>query len=62
MRPLFYHFRTDDLREPQRSSQRAVLRRHGAGLGDVLAALSSGNGSAKARIDAYLSAIAAGCP
>jgi hypothetical protein len=60
MRPRFYHFRTENLRGPQRSSQRAVLRRHGEGLGDVLAALSVGYGSAKARIDAYLSAIAHG--
>jgi predicted ATPase len=59
-RPRFYHFRTENLRGPQRSSQRAVLRRHGEGLGDVLAALSVGYGSAKARIDAYLSAITHG--
>lgn len=55
--PRFYHFRTENLRRPQRSSQRAVLQRHGEGLGDVLAALSVSNGSAKARIDSYLSAI-----
>jgi predicted ATPase len=59
-RPRFYHFRTENLRGPQRSSQPAVLRRHGEGLGDVIAALSAGDGPAKARIDAYLSAIAQG--
>jgi predicted ATPase len=58
--PRFYHFRTESLRRPQRSSQRAVLRRHGEGLGDVLAALSADYGSTKTRIDAYLSAIADG--
>jgi predicted ATPase len=58
--PRFYHFRTESLRRPQRSSQRAVLRRHGEGLGDVLAALSADYGSVKARIDAYLGAIAHG--
>ena len=58
--PRFYHLRAESLRRPQRSSQRAVLRRHGEGLGDVLAALSADYGSAKARIDAYLSAIAHG--
>jgi predicted ATPase len=59
-RPRFYHFRTENLRGPQRSSQRAALRRHGEGFGDVVAALSAGYGSAKARIDTYLSAIAHG--
>ena len=62
-RPRFYHFRTENLREPQRSSKTAVLRRHGEGFGDVLAALavgSAGQRSAKARIDAYLSAVAHG--
>jgi predicted ATPase len=58
--PRFYHFRTENLRRPQRSSQRAVLRRHGEGLGDVLATLSVGDGPAMARIDAYLSAIVYG--
>ncbi len=58
--PRFYHFRTESLRRPQRSARRAVLQRHGEGLGDVLAALSAGYGSAKARIDAYLGAIAHG--
>jgi predicted ATPase len=58
--PRFYHFRTESLRRPQRSSQRPVLRRHGEGLGDVLAALSTLDGSTKARIDAYLGAIAHG--
>jgi predicted ATPase len=61
--PRFYHFRTEILRRPQRSSQRAVLRRHGEGLGDVLTALNAGDVTAKrakARIDAYLSAIAHG--
>ena len=58
--PRFYHLRAESLRRPQRSSQRAVLRRHGEGLGDVLAALSADYGSAKARVDAYLSAIAHG--
>jgi predicted ATPase len=58
--PRFYNFRTETLRRPQRSSQRPVLRRHGEGLGDVLAALSADYGSVKARIDAYLSAIALG--
>jgi predicted ATPase len=60
MLPRFYHFRTESLRRPQRSSPRAVLRRHGEGLGDVLAALSADHGSTKARIDAYLGAIAHG--
>jgi predicted ATPase len=64
LRPRFYHFRTENLRRPQRSSQRAVLRRHGEGFGDVLsvlsAGLSAGHDAAKARIDAYLSAIAHG--
>ena len=60
MLPRFYHFRIENLRRPQRTSQHAVLRRHGEGLGDVLADLSAGYGSAKARIDAYLSAIAHG--
>lgn len=60
LRPRFYHFRTENLRRPQRSSQRPVLRRHGEGFGDVLAALSAGHDAAKARIDAYLSAIAHG--
>lgn len=60
MLPRFYHFRTESLRRPQRSSQRAVLRRHGEGLGDVLSALSADHRSTKARIDAYLSAIASG--
>jgi predicted ATPase len=59
-RPRFYHFRTANLRRPQRSSRHAVLRRHGEGLGDVLAALSADYGSTKARVDAYLSAIAQG--
>jgi predicted ATPase len=58
--PRFYHFRTESLRRPQRSSQHAVLRRHGEGLGDVLAALSAGYTSVQARVDAYLSAIAPG--
>jgi predicted ATPase len=58
--PRFYQFRTEILRRPQRSTQRAVLRRHGEGLGDVLGALSADYGSAKARIDAYLGAIAHG--
>lgn len=49
LRPRFYHFRTENLRRPQRSSQRAVLRRHGEGLGDVLSVLSAGHGAAKAR-------------
>ena len=57
-RPRFYHFRTESLRRPHRSSHRPVLQRHGAGLGTVLAALSAGNPATKARIDAYLSAIA----
>ena len=64
LRPRFYHFRTENLRRPQRSSQRAVLKRHGEGFGDVLAALSAGyetgHQAAGARIDAYLSAIAHG--
>lgn len=60
IRPRFYHFRTEILRRPQRSSQRALVDRHGEGIGDALAALSSGNKAAKARIDAYLSAIAQG--
>lgn len=60
MRPRFYHFRTVNLRRPQRSSRRAVLRRHGDGFGDVVATLSADYGSAKARIDAYLSEIAHG--
>jgi predicted ATPase len=58
--PRFYHFRTEKLRGPQRSSQRAVLQRHGEGLGDVLAALSADHGEVKSRIDAYLGAIARG--
>jgi predicted ATPase len=58
--PQFYHFRTERLRGPQRSSERAVLRRHGEGLADVLAALSDGYKPAKDRIDAYLSAVAHG--
>ena len=58
--PRFYHFRTESLRRPQRSSRRAVLRRHGDGLGDVLATLSADHRPAKARVDAYLSAIAHG--
>jgi predicted ATPase len=60
MRPRFYHFRTEKLRGPQRSSSSPVLRRHGEGFGDVLAALSVGYRPAKDRIDAYLSAIAYG--
>jgi predicted ATPase len=64
LRPRFYHFRTENLRRPQRSSQRAVLQRHGEGFGDVLAALSAGQETnyqaAGDRIDAYLSAIAHG--
>lgn len=60
LRPRFYHFRTENLRGPQRSSQSAVLRRHGEGLGDVLAALSADYKPAKARIDAYLSAVVHG--
>jgi predicted ATPase len=60
LRPHFYNFRIESLRGPQRSSKPAVLRRHGEGLGDVLAALSVDYGPAKARIDAYLSAIAHG--
>lgn len=60
IRPRFYHFRTENLRRPQRSSQNPVLRRHGEGFGDVLAALSADYGPAKARIDAYLGAIANG--
>ena len=59
-RPRFYHFRTENLRRPQRTSRRAILRRHGDGLGDVLAALSADYLPVKARIDAYLSAIAQG--
>jgi predicted ATPase len=58
--PRFYHFRTENLRRPQRSSQRAGLQRHGEGFGDVLAALPVGYKSAKERIDAYLSAIVHG--
>jgi predicted ATPase len=60
VQPRFYHFRTEKLRGPQRSSQGTVLRRHGEGFGDVLAALSADYGWAKARVDAYLSAIAHG--
>jgi predicted ATPase len=58
--PRFYHFRTEVLRRPQRALRRAVLRRHGEGLGDVLAALSVEHRSAKTRIDSYVSAIACG--
>jgi predicted ATPase len=60
LRPRFYHFRTENLRGPQRSSQSAVLRRHGEGLGDVLTALSADYKPAKARVDAYLSAVVHG--
>jgi len=60
IRPRFYHFSTENLRRPQRSSQNPVLRRNGDGFGDVLAALSADYGPAKARIDAYLGAIAHG--
>lgn len=59
-RPRFYHFRTENLRRPQRSSKHAVLQRHGEGFGDVLATLAVEYVSAKTRIDAYLSAIAHG--
>lgn len=59
-RPRFYHFRPESLRGPQRFGQGAALLRHGEGLGDVLAALSTDYIGAKARIDAYLSAIALG--
>ena len=58
--PRFYHFRTEILRRPQLSSQRAALGRYGEGFGDVLAALSAGHGSTMDRINAYLSAIAHG--
>jgi predicted ATPase len=58
--PRFYHFRTEILRRPQLSSQRAALGRYGEGFGDVLAALSAGHGPTKGRINAYLSAIAHG--
>lgn len=59
-RPRFYHFRTEILRRPQLSSQRAALGRYGEGFGDVLAALSASHGPTKGRINAYLSAIAHG--
>jgi len=59
-RPAFYSFRTGSLRRPQRSAACPVLRRHGEGLAEVLAALSARPGAAKARVDAYLSAIVPG--
>lgn len=58
--PRFYHFSTEILRRPQRSSRRTAVGRHGEGIGDALAALSAVNEPAKARVDAYLSAIAQG--
>lgn len=59
----FYHFLTDVVRAPQRSSQSPVLGRRGQGIGEVLAALAAGDAgskSARARIDAYLSSIVPG--
>lgn len=58
--PRFYHFNTEILRRPQRSSQRTSVGRHGEGIGDALTELSSGNKAAKARINGYLSAITQG--
>jgi predicted ATPase len=56
-RPRFYNFNTETLRRPQPSSTRPLLRHDGGALGDVLAALATGNPISKARLDAYIGAI-----
>lgn len=55
-----YHFRTDILRRPQRSSQSGMLSQRGEGIGDVLTALAADHSPVMTRVNNYLGAIAQG--